>query len=176
MRSSVRLGVLLLVALASVGASKVQVARSPGVDFASYETFGFRGKEGIDPESPLAPGNHMFNVVTETASETLQKRGLQPAADDSPDLWISFYGVAGEQLTDEGTSIQITDHVTWVGDPLAHFVQTDAAGTLFIEVFDAASGERVWSGWASELAKDFVKLRKKAEKVTAKILKEYPTD
>jgi len=74
----------------------------------------------------------------------------------------------------EGTTRDVGP-VSWVGDPNAHWTRTVLTATLIVEFWDAASGERVWTGWATGKTSNPEKLRKKADRVTRRILSEFPS-
>lgn len=158
---------------APVGASRVEVARAPETDFASYESYGFRFKEGLNPENALSSETPVYREIVGAADKTLARKGMR-RDQESPDLWIEFQGLMQEGLTIEGAVSKTVGNVTWVGDPNAFSMQTVRTGTLIVEVYDAASGERVWSGWTNENAATAEKIRKKAGKAAQKIFKEFP--
>jgi len=64
--------------------------------------------------------------------------------------------------------------VKWIGDPQAHSMRSYREGTLVFEVVDTANDEMVWSGWVTELARTFEKLRAKAGKATRRVFTHFP--
>ena len=174
MRNAVFVFLALSVWAAAGFASKVEVARSADVDYSAYSTFEVRAKEGIGEDHPLSAGTPIFDTLAAAARQTLAKSDMTAVA-DSPDIWITFYAVLQDEMTVTGTTANV-GAVTWIGAPGAHSMRTALEGVLIVEAFDAATGERIWSGWASEVAKDRAKLRKKAAKVATRILQEFPRE
>ena len=164
---------LSLVAMPVLASIKIEVARQADVDYSSYSSFSFRAKEGIPPEHPLGERGSLFKLVRDAAAEELQDRGMVLVEGGEPDVWVSFFGLRDEDLTMEGTSRDVGP-VTWVGDPNAHWTRTVLKATLIVELWDADSGERVWSGWATGKTTNLEKLRSKADRVTRRILREFP--
>lgn len=175
MRLGAAFAALFLIAGAAVAAVEVEVARSQDVDYAAYQSFGFRAKEGLPADHPLGENSHLLEQVREAASKTLLGRGMTLVEGDEPDVWITFYGLGREDLSIEGTSKDL-GVVTWIGDPGAHSTRTVVHATLVVEIHDAERDERVWSGWATGSSISREKLRSKAGKVTRKILGEYPRE
>lgn len=163
-----------LVAGAASAAIEIEVARSQDVDFSKYNSFAFRVKEGTPEGHPLGEGGELLKRVQGEASQVLLKRGMAMIRGDTPDIWVSFFGLVNEGLAITGTSKSVTGGVKWVGDPGAHSSRTSVQGTLILEVYDSQTGERVWSGWATAESKDRDKLRSRAEKMTRKILDAFP--
>lgn len=166
---------LCLIATAAAAAIEVEVARTPDIDYSNYHSFAFRGKEGTPEGHPLGEDGPLLKRVQEEATQVLLKRGLTLIKGGEPDVWISFFGLVSEGLAVTGTTKNVGS-VKWVGDPGAHSTRTSVQGTLIIEMFDAESDERVWSGWATAESKDRDKLRARAEKMTRKILEAFPVE
>lgn len=166
---------LSLIALPAKSSVEIEVARQADVDYARYNSFSFRVKEGIPPKHPLGEKGDLFILVRDAAAEELQDRGMVRIEGGEPDIWISFFGLRDEELAMEGTSRHVGP-ITWVGDPNAHWTSTVLTATLIIEISDGSSGERVWSGWATGKTSNPEKLRKKADKVARRILREFPRD
>ena len=177
MRERVLLLVTIGIGTAVVVASamEIEVARSRDVDYSAYTSFGFRVKEGIPPEHPLGEDGHMLKEVQDAAAETLLRRGMTLIKGDTPDLWVSFFGLHEEEFTAEGVRKELGG-VTWVGDPGAHSTRTVLHATLIVEVHDASTGERVWSGWATGSTSNPEKIRARAAKATRKVLEEFPRE
>ena len=154
-------------------AVEVETARPQGADYSGYTSFGVRAKEGIPAGHPLGEKGDLFRAARDSAAETLLGRGLTQIEGGEPDFWVSFYGLHDEELSIEGTARKV-GKVTWVGDPDAHSTRTVANETLIVEIYDGASGERVWSGWATGGSSNPDKLRRLAAKMVRKILLELP--
>lgn len=175
-----RVRVLLVAAIGVVGAvvasaMEIEVARSRDVDFSAYTSFGFRVKDGIPPEHPLGEDGHMLKEVQDAAAETLLRRGMTLIKGDTPDVWVSFFGLREEEYTAEGVRKELGG-VTWVGDPGAHSTRTVQHATLIVEIYDASTDERIWSGWATGSTSNPEKIRARAAKATRKVLEEFPRE
>ena len=164
-----------MLAVAASAAIHVEVARPQGVDYSSYGSFGFKVKEDVPDEHPLGAESPLLEQLREVAKKELLARGMTFIDGGSPDLWITFFGLGQEDLSIEGTSREVGP-VTWVGDPGAHSSRTVIHATLLIEVWDAASGERVWSGWATGESTNREKLRARAPRAARKILEAFPVE
>lgn len=172
---------LVLVAICLLGAAaadafKVEVARSPGVDYSAFRSFGFKAQDGIPADHPLGEDGELFKEVSEAAAEALLARGLTRVEGDTPDLWVTFFGLTEEELSIEGTSKKLGPGVRWIGDPGAHSSRTVLHATLIVEIHDAAGKERIWSGWASGDTQNPEKIRSRAAKAVRKILAEFPRE
>ena len=163
----------LLVPVSTRGAIKVEVARPAGVDYSGYGSFGFRAKEKIPDGHPLSSGSPLLEEARTAARSELLRRGLTHIEGDTPDLWITFDGLGREELSIEGARRDLGP-VTWVGDPGAHSSRTVIHATLLVEVFDASTGERVWTGWATDQSTRREKLRARIDKAVQKILEAFP--
>lgn len=165
-----------LIGAAWAHAVEIEVARPPGVDYSAYRSFGLKAKEGIPDGHPLGQRGQLFKEVSEAASETLLARGMTLVRGDTPDMWVTFFGLTQEELSIEGTTRELGDRVKWIGDPGAHSSRTALHATLIVEMYDAASGERIWSGWATGDAQNPEKVHRRAAKLTRKILQEFPRE
>lgn len=167
--------ICLMGAVGVQAAMKIEVARQPDVDFSAYQSFGIRAMTDVPPEHPLGEEGTLFKQVSEAARDALLARGMTYVEGDTPDVWLTFFGLSNEDLTIEGTTRKLGG-VTWVGDPGAHSSRTVIEGTLIIQVVDSETEERVWSGWASMESADRDKLRARAGKATKKILDVFPRE
>ena len=165
---------LVLFVVAVAAAASVTTSHKEEVDFSKYNSYSWRVWPDLHPDHPLAEGSPLDQVVKETANKTLTKQGLELATGGDPDLWITYTAFVRDSVTVEGTTREITSGVAWIGDPNAHAVLYYQEGTLVFEIYDAASDEQVWSGWAIEVADTRQRLRKKGKKAIPKILRHFP--
>ncbi len=161
---------------ATAHALEVEVARSPDVDYSAYRSFGFKAQDGVPADHPLGENGQLFKEVSAAAGEALLARGLTRVDGETPDLWVTFFGLTEEELSIEGESKELGAGVRWVGDPRAHSTRTLLHATLIVQIFDAATGARVWSGWATGDTQNPEKIRSRAAKATRKILREFPRE
>lgn len=174
-RTTMLLAAGLLLAGVAVARMQIEVARSPEIDYSVYQSFGFRLMEGVPAKHPLGEHGQVLGEVREAARKTLESRGMTFVESDHPDVWVVFFGLGREDLKIEGTSKKVGP-ITWVGDPGAHSTRTVVQGTLIVEIVDAGSDERVWSGWATDESASREKLRARAGKATRRILAEFPRE
>lgn len=163
---------LLSLAAGGVAAIDVEHAAKEGVDFDAYKTWGWKDRPG--EELALGGDPDLERRILEAAEKTLAANGLERAPAGAADLWLTVTGFAEDELQIEGVRLEITRHVAWVGDHDSHSVRSHQRGTLVIELLDSASGQIVWSGWASGVAKTPERLRKKAVQATTRILRHFP--
>lgn len=166
-----------LAAGSSALAMEVKTRHDPGIDFSAYETYVWKAREGVAPEHPLAEGSLLDRKIRAKVDAVLAKAGLRriDAGESEPDLRLSYVAVVEDELTIEGTKTEVAPGISWVGDPDAHAMIHHQTGTLVISAEDAAREQTVWSGWATEVARDVEHLRKKAEKAATRIAKGFPT-
>ena len=167
---------LLFVALLTPGASAkgVKTARTAGVDYSAYDTFDWKPGHKRHPDAPLAEGSALDRKLKSIGERLLRSAGFEKSTSGEPDLWVMFYGVLQEMGGIEGVNFELSDNVSWIGNPSSSYVGFYQQGTLVVEVLDAATDEVLWSGWSSEVIKDPTKLDKKAEKAMSRILKQFP--
>ncbi len=173
MRLWTSLALALAIPGVTAGAIKVEVARPADADYASYNSFGLRAKPEIPEGHPLSETGDLFKAARSAAEETLLARGLTLIKGGEPDFWVSFFGFHDEEVSIEGTSRKV-GAVRWVGDPGAHSTRTVAHETLIVEIYDGASGERVWSGWATGGTQNPDKIKKVTMKMVRRVLEEFP--
>jgi hypothetical protein len=177
MRDSRWLSVLAtatIVAATAAPAAQVKTAHPPDVDYSRYETYRWQERAELDAGHPLAEGSPMDRQIRAAGDRALAGAGLAVAGEGEPDLLVSYVGYVMDQLSIEGVRKEIGGGVAWIGDPASHGVMSYQEGTLVIEVRDAGSGKLVWSGWATDVATDAERLRKKAERAAFKILRNFP--
>ena len=167
---------MLLVALLTPGASAkgVKTAHEAGVDYSAYPTFDWRPGHKGHPDAPLAEGSPLDRQLRSIGEKLLRAAGFEKSVSGEPDLWITFYGMLEDIGAVGGVNFELSEHVSWIGDPGSHYAHFYQQGTLVVEVVDAASDEVLWRGWASETIKKPSQLEKKAEKVMSRILKQFP--
>ncbi len=174
MRAVTAFGAMFVLSAAICLGMSVKSSYSPATDFSGYRTYAWEPRPETDPEHPLAEGGAVDRIVKQTAEPILAKKGFERIEGDSPDLRIYFTGVVMDKVDVEGVKRQVSEGVSWIGDPHAHAMRAYKEGTLVIEILDATSDELIWSGWASEVASSQPKLRKKAAKAVRRILEQFP--
>jgi hypothetical protein len=166
-----------MLAAASARAGMKVHSRSWGdTNLARYEFYGWLAADEKDSGALIAKGTRLAAKLEATGDRILIKVGLAKGAGEGPRLVFRYRGLAADMLHIEGVTKEISDHVTWIGDPNAHSMTSYKKGALLVEVLDAETDELLWAGWAVdviELIPDPQKLAKKAEKAMTKILKQF---
>ena len=177
---SVAAGVLAVALALAAGtpcrAMEVSVRHDAGVDFSAYRTYAWKERANEPPNHPLAEGSPLDRQIRAQVDKGLARAGLEllEGDDAEPDLRLSYVAFVEDELTVEGTRREIAPGIAWVGDPDARALIHFTKGTLVISVEDMALRKGVWTGWATDIAADVVRLRKKAEKAAARIIQHYP--
>ena len=156
---------------------KVKTKTGRGPDLASYETYAWKSQHDPESEHILAAGSPSARILESIADPLLSQHGLTLAETDEPQLLVRYTGVSREMLNIEGTTRDLGGGATWIGDPNAHSMTLQREGTLLLEIVDAKTEKLVWAGWATDAVDAVpnpVKITKKIEKATKKILKELP--
>jgi len=168
---------LILVATSASAGMKVK-ARSLGeADLAEYQSYTWLAVDEEASGAMIARGTYLAASLEAIGDSILGEAGLSKGAEEGPKLIFRYRGLATDMLDITGTNREISDHVTWTGDPGAHSMTSFKKGTLLVEAIDADTEELLWAGWAVdmvELFPDRLKLAKKAEKAMGKILKKFP--
>ena len=167
---------LCLMLAANVSAQDVDIRAKDGVNFSGFTTYAWAPHLDVDGDHPVADGSPLDLKIKKAADSELERKGYERVErQESPDLMINYVGF-GTDITDiEGITKELTPGVKWIGDPQAHSMRSYREGTLVFEVVDTATEEMVWSGWVTELARTFEKLRAKAEKATRKVFRHFPS-
>ncbi|MDH3743646.1 MAG: DUF4136 domain-containing protein [Acidobacteriota bacterium] len=156
---------------------KVKTKTGRGTALASYETYAWKSQHDAESEHILAAGSPSAQILESVADPMLRKYGLSLESNGEPDLLVRYTGVSREMLNIEGTTRDLGGNATWIGDPHAHSMMMQREGTLLLEIVDAVTEKLVWAGWATDAVDTVpnpVKITKKIEKATKKILKELP--
>jgi len=162
-----RILAVLLVAAAVLAACatppRIRASTAPGVDFATFKTFGFVENLSTDRAGfhTLVTQQLMFSTQRE-----MEVRGLTLAPDRSKaDLLINFHADVAEQLRVRNTPPSMAgpnywNHRTgmyrpWPGHrgwPVHNSVEVQqiTTGTLSVDVVDARNNMLVWEGVASQ--------------------------
>lgn len=173
MTRTARLLAGLLVA-APAWAMEVDTRYSDGVDFSRYRTFSWEAQPERPPGHPLAPSSPLGGRITGAVEKELAAKGLRKAtAGEDVDLEVGYNGFLEDLLDAASVHVELADGVSWVGT--AGVASRSASkGTLILRLVDGETGEPVWSGWATEVARTPEKLTAKAETAVRKILARFP--
>ena len=171
---TVGLAIGLMVAVIA-SAQDVDIRAKDGVNFAQFATYAWAPHLDVEADHPVADGSPLDLTIKRAADKELERKGYERVNQDaSPDLLINYVGFGTDITSIEGVTKEVAPGVKWIGDPYAHSTRSYREGTLVFEVVDTATEEMVWSGWVTELARTFEKLRAKAEKATRKVFTHFP--
>ena len=162
-----------LLASCAGGAMEVRSRYDAETDFAAYRTYAWQVDPELAASHPLAAGSDLDQMIRAAGDRVLGRAGFERVESD-PDLEIRFVGLVTDRLSIEGERRELAEGIAWEGDPESHSTVSYQEGMLVFEVLDAGSGEIVWSGWATDVARDAVELRREAVDSTRKILKRFP--
>lgn len=165
----------LAIALAATGVdAAVETSKKAGIDYQRYATYAWRARNSA-PGYALADDSPLDRLIKAAADAVLEENGLERApAGAEADVEITYVGYLEDLLEIEGVKREIRRGVTWIGDPDSHSMRSAQVGTLVFEIYDADSGDLVWSGWDTEVARTRDQIRKKARKVARRILRHFP--
>ena len=167
--------VICLMVAVNVTAQDVDIRAKDGVSFSGYATYAWAPHLDVEGDHPVADGSPLDLTIKRAADSELKRKGYERVEQGaSPDLLINYVGYGTDMTDIEGITKQVAPGVKWIGDPQAHSMRSYREGTLVFEVVDTATEEMVWSGWVTELARTFEKLRGKAEKATRKVFTHFP--
>jgi hypothetical protein len=175
LRSIVTCVALCLMVAVNVAAQDVDIRAKDGVNFSGYATYAWAPHLDVEGDHPVADGSPLDVTIKRAADSELKRKGYERVEKDaSPDLLINYVGFGTDMTDIEGVTKQLAPGVKWIGDPQAHSMRSYREGTLVFEVVDTGTEEMVWSGWVTELARTFEKLRAKADKATRRVFKHFP--
>jgi len=175
LRPIVTCAVICLMAAATVSAQDVDIRAKEGVSFSGYATYSWAPHLDVEGDHPVADGSPLDVTIKQAADSELKRKGYELVEQEaSPDLMINYVGFGTDMTSIEGITKEVAPGVKWIGDPQAHSMRSYREGTLVFEVVDTANDEMVWSGWVTELARTFEKLRAKAEKATRRVFTHFP--
>ncbi len=169
--------IVLLTPVAASAGMKVEARTWDGAGLARYGTYTWRPADDAKTGALIAEGTKLAATLEAIGDQILAKAGLKQSADDKPSLVFRYRGMAADMLSIQGITREISDHVSWIGDPNAHSMTSYRKGALLVEVLDPETDDLLWAGWAVdvlELIPDQKKIAKKAEKAMAKILRKFP--
>ncbi len=174
------LGVTLAILLASpvAAAGPVETRQASGFDFSVLRTYSFAWE--IDPERyknhPVADGAPVDPSVERAVDKVLQAKGYERVSDGRPDFLVNCTGFVEDRLSVEGEQHELADGVSWIGAGPGTRSQPSQVALHRIDIIDTRTDEVVWSGWDTQVARDELARRRKLEKWTRKIIRQFPPD
>jgi hypothetical protein len=175
LRSIVSCAAICLMVAVNGAAQDVDIRAKDGVSFSKYATYAWAPHLDVEGDHPVADGSALDLTIKKAADAELKRKGYERVErEESPDLMINYVGFGTDMTDIEGITKELAPGVKWIGDPQAHSMRSYREGTLVFEVVDTATEEMVWSGWVTELARTFEKLRAKASKATRRVFTHFP--
>jgi hypothetical protein len=175
LRSIVICAMICLMAAVNVAAQDVDIRAKDGVSFSKYATYAWAPHLDVEGDHPVADGSALDLTIKKAADAELKRKGYERVErEESPDLMINYVGFGTDMTDIEGVTKELAPGVKWIGDPQAHSMRSYREGTLVFEVVDTATEEMIWSGWVTELARTFEKLRGQASKATRRVFTHFP--
>jgi Domain of unknown function (DUF4136)/Protein of unknown function (DUF2950) len=144
-----------------VGAPTVRVQWDRGADFSRYQTFHWvEGQPALDPE--------VDRMIRETVDNELSVDGIFPD-EAEPGLQVSYYASAKEEVAVTGG--YSADWTQSGAVTMSHYL----AGTLVIDVVDAAENRLLWRATATAtVTGDRKKSRSRIPQVVKKMFADFP--
>ncbi|HKB12128.1 MAG TPA: DUF4136 domain-containing protein [Vicinamibacterales bacterium] len=150
---------------AAAWAQKVTVDYDKGVDFSKYRSYAWA--EGGSAPNPLVHKRIVNAIDGQLAARGWTKTA---AADASPSAIVVYHAAidAERELNTWGSGPR------WNGFGNAR-LETILTGQLIVDVYDAATKELVWRGYASDtVSDDQEKNEKRLNEAVAKLFKQFP--
>ena len=143
-------------------AQKVSADYDKEVNFSKYKTYAW--EEGESAPSPLTHKRIVAAIDEQLAAKGMAKTDTEPSA-----IIVYYAGVdVQRQLNAWGSGPRWSG----IGTVTAERIYV---GQLVVDIYDAASGQLVWRGFASDTASDKPeKNQKKVKETIAKLFKEFP--
>jgi hypothetical protein len=172
--------VLTLVAVLAIAtpalAQEVHIDYDRWARFTTFKTFAW-----VDsPENTLADVSPLMHERIKTAIITQLSSGRLKLAEKDPDLYVTYYAEASEQLRLSTMSLGYGYPGSWYWDPYwggaysTTTATTYTQGTLIVDIWDARAGTLVWRATASSVvSSDPEKNAKKIEKMCKKMAEKW---
>lgn len=151
LRAGVAAAALLMVV--SCASMRVGSNRHPQADFSSYQDFAWMA------EDPQAGAGAQISALTmrnirEAVEAELAARGYRQVEAGNADFLVSFTVGRRDRTVTSTQTIPYRDQGPRDWSWLDVDVQTYQEGTLSIDIFDGASRQPVWHGWARKTITD----------------------
>ena len=150
----------------SFAVAGVEVRHDPSADFSAYRTYSW-----VDDGEPVRIPEIRAHLVRRI-EEQLARAGLRKIdAGGDLDVMVSIIGATGM-----GTPGGYVKSIRWGVGVFTRDVADYAKGTLIVDIVDRAADREVWQGFAAAtiVDVDYEKLRRKIDKVTRKMFREFP--
>jgi hypothetical protein len=184
-RFVLRLGLMgLLGAVACAMPIRTEHDSAPGVDFSRFESYAWISSKPLIPANVGVLEARYVSPIDEqriraAVDSELAARGYRSVEQARADLVVSFAVGREEKLgvQDMGGRDRVYYHGYGHGDwyrGSAVQVRTYTEGTLVLEIFERASQQAVWVGWASKRLSPADDREEVLQRAIAKILAPFP--
>lgn len=157
---------LALLFLLAQPASAVEVRFDEAVDFSQYSTYAWA-------KGTPAARAEVQRWIEDAIDRELQSKGLRPAPAETADLLVVTVTFAETDTAERGNQVYSDrwDIALYTNDVVA-----DTTGHLMIDLVDRETDQPVWRGVAEAKVDDreLAKVRKKIERLTRKLFRDFP--
>jgi hypothetical protein len=180
--SRVRLILLVLVALATVGACSrfsIRSGADRSVDFARLRTYAWLPREEAALEDQRVLDRYIDTRIRAGAAKALDAKGYQAAGEATPDFLLNYRVASAPAEAVKGDPARYFYGPGWYGWPGIETLYTEGydAGTLYIAALDPTSKRIIWLGAADARLLPHVSLERRVRRVdaaVAQILARFP--
>src|ERR1041385_3340891 len=146
-------GVISLLFLATVAvAADTKTDYDHSVDFKKFHTFTF--KEPKRDANGVVNNSLVMSRIREAVSEQLTAKGMAPATNNSPDLYVVTHVGAKDMADVDYLPVGGWRHWRWMGRDVV--VQRYVEGTVIIDLVEAKTNQLVWRAITTETGDDLL--------------------
>jgi hypothetical protein len=176
------IGLLVLFSRGATAAS-VHVESTPGFNFASFKTYGWKVHPVFEKKPELAEKYSIgIGLVMNATNQNLMPRGFQSTR-ESPDFFITFL-LTTDQKQDVTVEFESGGmygwggwygwssmyYPTWTKTVTSNYVE----GTLVLDIVDAKTKQLVWRAYCRDDVKEWKNRDKNVQNTVNKALKRFP--
>ena len=173
-------GILLLLAVATASAQKVETGYDKATDFSKYKTY------ALVPRTTPAMNPTLATIIDYDVEYELNHKGLRKVdMNSNPDLLVKVYGGPGE--VESGFGPEDPTHIATGGYPMPGSTMWAGSlpwspnpqvmrGSISVDLFDAHQKHLVWRAIAKGKMdyQERSKMLDKANKAVEEMFKKYP--
>ena len=168
----------LALALAACSSVKVQTEYDKSTDFKGYKTYAWIPQEPGPEQAPANRDPRIREAVVRGIDDGLASKGLTKAQpNQTPDLLVAVHGFAVNQIDVRSYGYRYGPspygYYPTLATPGGVDVRQYRAGTLIIDLVDAATKQMVWRGTATDTFDPGAEAKTISKAIDA-TLSEYP--
>lgn len=149
---------VMLAALAGCATMTVSSHIERDVDFSSYVTYDWGGRDNFPVGDPRLDNNPFFRDYVEGAIERrLIAKGFELAVDGPPDLLVHYHASVSQKVDVYEAD---RDHGYDQPSRIVEFEQ----GTLVVDIVDAKTSKVIWRGWSQDVMTGVIDNQRRLEK------------